>query len=190
MNKTTANDIQVQEVVQKYIGTIKAKTVAEKVYEVMREETQHTHNGRECFIHQDETGALVLTMESMVKKSVETILRQYLEDDNVEKCLVQLMPENTATEKIMGIEVIHVKGSNSEIYTKLLKHKASDECEERFMIELQTAIEAAPPDVLHLHPAYSGALAALSAASLRPSPPVSRRKRHLENKSDTGAGCR
>lgn len=142
MNKTTANDIQVQEVVQKYIGTIKAKTVAEKVYEVMREETQHTHNGRECFIHQDETGALVLTMESMVKKSVETILRQYLEDDNVEKCLVQLMPENTATEKIMGIEVIHVKGSNSEIYTKLLKHKASDECEERFMIELQTAIEA------------------------------------------------
>ncbi|MBP3502547.1 MAG: hypothetical protein J6K42_03610 [Clostridia bacterium] len=143
MNKTTAkNDIQV--VLQEYIGNRKAKKVAEAVYEVMQAETQHTHNGKKFFINEDEIGALVLTMESMVKKSVEAILYQNLEEDEVGECLEQLMAESNATEieKIIGIETIHVEGSDSKIYSELLEHKALNNREKEFMKNLRTAIEA------------------------------------------------
>lgn len=143
MSKTTAkNDIQV--VLQEYIGNRKAKKVAEAVYAVMQAETQHTHNGKKFFINEDETGVLVLTMESMVKKSVETILYQNLEEDEVEECLEQLMAESNATEteKIMGIETIYVEGSDSKIYSELLKHKSKNDAEKGFMENLRTAIEA------------------------------------------------
>lgn len=143
MSKATAkNDIQV--VLQEYIGNRKAMKVAEAVYAVMQKETQHEHKGKKFFVNEDETGALVLTMESMVKKSVEAILYQNLEEDEVEECLEQLMAESNATEteKIMGIETIHVEGSDSKIYSELLKHEALDDCQRKFMNNLRTAIEA------------------------------------------------
>lgn len=143
MNKAAAkNDIQV--VLQEYIGNRKAKKVAEAVYAVMQAETQYIHKGKKFFINEDETGALVLTMESMVKKSVETILYQNLEEDDVEECLEQLMAESNATETetIMGIETIHVESSDSKIYSELLKHEAVKKCEKKFMNDLRTAIEA------------------------------------------------
>lgn len=143
MNKATAkNDIQV--VLQEYIGNRKATKVAEAVYAVMQTETQHTHNGKKFFVNEDETGALVLTMESMVKKSVEAILYQNLEEDEVKECLEQLMAESNATEteKILGIETIYVEGSDSKIYSELLEHKALNDCEKEFMNNLRTAIEA------------------------------------------------
>lgn len=144
MSKATAkNDIQV--VLQEYIGNRKAKKLAEAVYAVMHIETQHTHNGKKFFVNEDETGALVLTMESMVKKSVEAILYQNLEEDEVKECLEQLMAESNATEtkKILGsIETIYVEGSDSKIYSELLEHKALNDCEKKFMNNLRTAIEA------------------------------------------------
>lgn len=143
MSKATAkNDIQV--VLQEYIGNRKATKVAEAVYAVMQTETQHTHNGKKFFVNEDETGALVLTMESMVKKSVEAILYQNLEEDEVKECLEQLMAESNATEteKILGIETIYVEGSDSKIYSELLEHKALNDREKEFMNNLRTAIEA------------------------------------------------
>lgn len=141
MSKATAkNDIQV--VLQEYLGNRKAMKVAETIYAVMQAETQHTHNGKKFFINEDDNGELVLTMKSMVKKSVEIILYQNLKEDDVEECLERLIAESNATEteKIMGIETIHVEGSDSKIYSELLKHKAEDYMEEIFMKELRTAI--------------------------------------------------
>lgn len=146
MSKATAkNDIQ--GVLKEYIGNRRATKVAEAVYEVMQTETQHTHNGKKFFVNEDETGALVLTMESMAKKSVKAILYQNLkelEEDELEECLEQLMAasNSTETEKTMGIETIQVEGSDSKIYSELLKHKTVNDCEEDFMKNLRTAIEA------------------------------------------------
>ena len=81
---------------------------------------------------------------AMVKKSVEAILYQNLEEDEVKECLEQLMAESNATEtkKILGIETICVEGSDSKIYSELLEHKALNDCEKKFMNNLRTAIEA------------------------------------------------
>ena len=143
MSKATAkNEIQV--VLQEYLGNRKAAKVAETVYAVMQTETQHTHNGKMFFINEDSKGALVLTMESIVKEHVETILTQYLEKDEVQECLEQLMVGSISTEKEMTteIETISVEGSDSQIYSELLKYTPIDGYEEEFLENLKKAVNA------------------------------------------------
>lgn len=143
MSKATAkNEIQV--VLQEYLGNRKAAKVAETVYAVMQTETQHTHNGKMFFINEDSNGALVLTMESMVKEHVETILTQYLEKDEMQECLEQLMVGSisTGTEMTTEIETILVEGSDSQIYSELLEYTPADSAEKRFLEDLKKAVDA------------------------------------------------
>ena len=143
MSKATAkNEIQV--VLQEYLGNRKAAKVAETVYTVIQKETQHTHNGKKFFINEDSNGALVLTMESMVKEQVETILTQYLEKDEVQECLQQLMVGgiSTETELTAEFETITVEGSDSQIYFDMLKYTPTSENEEKFLKFLKEAVYA------------------------------------------------
>ena len=140
MSKATAkNEIQV--VLQEYLGNRKAAKVAETVYAVIQKETQHTHNGKKFFINEDSNGALVLTMESMVKEQVETILTQYLEKDEVQECLQQLMV-GVITELTAEFETITVEGSDSQIYFDMLKYTPTSENEEKFLKFLKKAVYA------------------------------------------------
>jgi|GEM_PF-1687319 hypothetical protein len=143
MSKATAkNEIQV--VLQEYLGNRKAAKVAETVYAVIQKETRHTHNGKMFFINEDSNGALVLTMESMVKEQVETILTQYLEKDKVQECLQQLIVGgiSTETELTAEFETITVEGSDSQIYFDMLKYAPSSETEKEFLEFLKEAVDA------------------------------------------------
>ena len=143
MSKATAkNEIQV--VLQEYLGNRKAAKVAETVYAVIQKETQHTHNGKKFFINEDSNGALVLTMESMVKEQVEKILTQYLEKDEVQECLQQLMVGgiSTETELTAEFETITVEGSDSQIYFDMLKYAPASETEKKFLEFLKEAVDA------------------------------------------------
>lgn len=143
MSKATAkNEIQV--VLQEYLGNRKAAKVAEIVYGVIQKETQHTHNGKKFFINEDSNGALVLTMESMVKEQVETILTQYLEKDEVQECLQQLMVGGISTETELTAEfgTITVEGSDSQIYFDMLKYIPASENEKEFLEFLKEAVDA------------------------------------------------
>lgn len=143
MSKATAkNEIQV--VLQEYLGNRKAAKVAETVYAVIQKETRHTHNGKMFFINEDSNGALVLTMESMVKKQVETILTQYLEKDEVQECLQQLIVGgiSTETELTAEFETITVEGSDSQIYFDMLKYAPASETEKEFLEFLKEAVDA------------------------------------------------
>lgn len=131
---TAKNEIQV--VLQEYLGNRKAAKVAEAVYAVMQAETQHAHNGKKFFINEDSNGVLLLTMESKVKEHVETILSRNLEEDEVQECLEQLMAEMTAE-----IETILVEGSDSQIYSDLLKHTPADDSEKSFLDNLEEAVQ-------------------------------------------------
>ena len=142
MSKATAkNEIQV--VLQEYLGNRKAAKVAETVYTVIQKETQHTHNGKKFFINEDSNGALVLTMESMVKEQVETILTQYLEKDEVQECLQQLMV-GVITELTAEFETITVEGSDSQIYFDMLKYTpaSNSKNEKKFLEFLKEAVAA------------------------------------------------
>ena len=143
MSKATAkNEIQV--VLQEYLGNRKAAKVAETVYAVIQKETQHTHNGKKFFINEDSNGVLVLTMESMVKEQVEKILTQYLEKDEVQECLQQLMVGgiSTETELTAEFETITVEGSDSQIYFDMLKYTPASETEKKFLEFLKEAVDA------------------------------------------------
>ena len=143
MIKATAKD-EIQVVLQEYLGNRKAAKVAETVYAVIQKETQHTHNGKKFFINEDSNGALVLTMESMVKEQVETILTQYLEKDEVQECLQQLIVGgiSTETELTAEFETITVEGSDSQIYFDMLKYTPTSENEEKFLKFLKEAVYA------------------------------------------------
>lgn len=143
MIKTTAKD-EIQVVLQEYLGNRKAAKVAETVYAVIQKETQHTHNGKKFFINEDSNGALVLTMESMVKEQVETILTQYLEKDEVQECLQQLIVGgiSTETELTAEFETITVEGSDSQIYFDMLKYAPACETEKEFLVFLKEAVDA------------------------------------------------
>ena len=143
MSKATAkNEIQV--VLQEYLGNRKAAKVAETVYAVIQKETRHTHNGKMFFINEDSNGALVLTMESMVKEQVETILTQYLEKDEVQECLQQLIVGgiSTETELTAEFETITVEGSDSQIYFDMLEYAPASETEKKFLEFLKEAVDA------------------------------------------------
>ena len=143
MIKATAKD-EIQVVLQEYLGNRKAAKVAETVYAVIQKETQHTHNGKKFFINEDSNGALVLTMESMVKKQVKTILTQYLEKDEVQECLQQLIVGgiSTETELTAEFETITVEGSDSQIYFDMLKYAPASETEKEFLEFLKEAVDA------------------------------------------------
>ncbi len=143
MSKATAkNEIQV--VLQEYLGNRKAAKVAETVYAVIQKETQHTHNGKKFFINEDSNGVLVLTMESMVKEQVEKILTQYLEKDEVQECLQQLMVGGISTETASTVEfeTITVESSDSQIYFDMLKYTPASETEREFLKFLKEAVDA------------------------------------------------
>ena len=143
MSKTTAmNEFQV--ILSEYLGNRKAAKVAESIYVVMQAETQHTHNGKKFFINEDSNGALVLTMESMVKERVETILTKYLERDEVQECLQKLMAGgiSTETELTAEFETITVEGSDSRIYFDMLKYTPASENEKKFLEFLKEAVDA------------------------------------------------
>ena len=143
MIKATAKD-EIQVVLQEYLGNRKAAKVAETVYAVIQKETQHTHNGKKFFINEDSNGALVLTMESMVKEQVETILTQYLEKDEVQECLQQLIVGgiSTETELTAEFETITVEGFDSQIYFDMLKYAPASETEKEFLEFLKEAVDA------------------------------------------------
>ena len=143
MSKATAKN-EIQEVLQEYLGNRKAAKVAETVYAVIQKETQYTYNGKIFFINEDSNGALVLTMESMVKEQVETILTQYLEKDEVQECLQQLMVGgiSTETELTAEFETITVEGSDSQIYFDMLKYTPASETEREFLKFLKEAVDA------------------------------------------------
>ena len=143
MIKATAKD-EIQVVLQEYLGNRKAAKVAETVYAVIQKETQHTHNGKKFFINEDSNGALVLTMESMVKEQVETILTQYLEKDEVQECLQQLIVGgiSTETELTAEFETITVEGSDSQIYFDMLNYAPASETEKEFLEFLKEAVDA------------------------------------------------
>lgn len=143
MIKATAKD-EIQVVLQEYLGNRKAAKVAETVYVVIQKETQHTHNGKKFFINEDSNGALVLTMESMVKEQVKTILTQYLEKDEVQECLQQLIVGgiSTETELTAEFETITVEGSDSQIYFDMLKYAPASETEKEFLEFLKEAVDA------------------------------------------------
>ena len=143
MIKATAKD-EIQVVLQEYLGNRKAAKVAETVYAVIQKETQHTHNGKKFFINEDSNGALVLTMESMVKEQVEKILTQYLEKDEVQECLQQLIVGGilTETELTAEFETITVEGSDSQIYFDMLKYAPASETEKKFLEFLKEAVDA------------------------------------------------
>lgn len=143
MSKATAkNEIQV--VLQEYLGNRKAAKVAETVYAVIQKETQHTHNGKKFFINEDSNGVLVLTMESMIKEQVEKILTQYLEKDEVQECLQQLMVGGISTETASTVEfeTITVESSDSQIYFDMLKYTPASENEREFLKFLKEAVDA------------------------------------------------
>ena len=143
MSKATAKN-EIQEVLQEYLGNRKAAKVAETVYAVIQKETQYTYNGKMFFINEDSNGALVLTMESMVKEQVETILTRYLEKDEVQECLQQLMVGgiSTETELTAEFETITVEGSDSQIYFDMLKYTPASETEKKFLEFLKEAVDA------------------------------------------------
>lgn len=143
MSKATAKN-EIRAVIQYYLGNRMAAKVAETVYAVIQKETQHTHNDKTFFINEDSNGALVLTMESMVKEQVETILTQYLEKDEVQECLQQLMVGgiSTETELTAEVETITVEGSDSHIYSDMLKYTPASEAEEKFLKFLKDAVNA------------------------------------------------
>lgn len=149
-NATARNDVQViQKALEEYLGNRKAAKVAVEISAAMQEETLHTHKGEVFYIHKDEVGALVLTMESTVKNQVGEILHSYLEKDEVEEFLEWLMGEQLDTEaiaKTTEFETIKVEGSNSKTYVELMKHKATNTLEENFMKALKEAISASVQD--------------------------------------------
>jgi len=148
-NATAKNDVQVlQKALEEYLGNRVAAKVAVEISAAMQEETQHTHKGEVFYIHKDEVGALVLTMESNVKNQVGSILNPYLEKDEVEEFLEWLMGEQPldATAETAEFETIKVEGSESMIYAKLMEHVAASEKEKFFKMNLKEAISASVPD--------------------------------------------
>ena len=151
-NVTAKNDVQViQKALEEYLENRKAAKVAVEISAAMQEETQHTHMGEVFYIHKDEVGTLVLTMESAVKSKVEAILNSYLEKDEVQECLEllisgQAMCETKATTETAEFETIKVEGSDSKIYATLMKHKTASDAEAKFKNTLKEAISASVQD--------------------------------------------
>lgn len=146
-NATAKNDVQaIKKVLEEYLRNRKAEKVAVEISAAMQEETQHTHMGEVFYIHKDEVGALVLTMESTVKNKVEAILNSYLEKDEVQECFGLLrdrkLGETKKTAEAAEFETIKVEGSDSKIYATLMEHETANDNEVKFKNTLKEAISA------------------------------------------------
>lgn len=130
---TVMNEVQgIQKVLEEYLGNRKVAKIAVEISVAMQGETQHTHGEEVFFVHKDEAGKLILTMESSVKENVQAILNSYLEEDEVQKCMEQLMAENCET-KATEFETIKIPGSDSPVYAELLKHEPVNDEEVSFI---------------------------------------------------------
>ncbi len=139
-NATVMNEVQeIRKVLEEYLGNRKAAKVAVEISVAVQEETQHTHSGEVFFVHKDEAGKLVLKMESSVKENVQAILNSYLEKDEAQECIEQLMAGNCEI-KATEFETIKIPGSESPIYAELLKHEPTNDKEAKFIDNLKEAI--------------------------------------------------
>ena len=136
---------RIQKVLEEYLGNRKAAKVAVEISVAMQVETQHTHSGEVFFVHKDEAGKLVLTMESEIKENVLTILNSYLEEDEAQECIEQLMAENCETKATTEFETIKIPGSGP-FYAELLKHKPENGKEAKFIANLKEAISKSISD--------------------------------------------
>ena len=131
-NATAKNEIQA--ILREYLGNKKVPKVAETVYAAMQTETHHTHNGKDFFINEDFRGALVLTMESMIKEHVQKVLLQYLEEDEIPECLEQLMEAIISTEEDMTAEeletIVSQKADKNKIQAVLQEYMGNQKAVE------------------------------------------------------------
>ena len=133
------NDVRaIQDILEEYLGNRKAAKVALEFSALMQGKTKHKYREEVFFIHKNEEGELVLTMESEVKEKIQTILKSYLEEDEVNECLKQLMLEISGI--VSEFETIRIPGSNNSIYAELLKHKPVNELQKVFFGNLKTVI--------------------------------------------------
>ena len=78
-----------------------------------------------------------------VMNDVQAILNSYLEEDEVQECIEQLMTSET---KATEFETIKIPGSDSHIYAKLIKHKPANHEEKIFIDNLKEAISKSIKD--------------------------------------------
>lgn len=148
VNTTAKNEVQL--VLEEYLGNRKAEKVSEELLVVMEVERKYEYYDKTFYVHQGEKGELVLTTQSIVKTKVEEILKKYLEKDDIEVCLKQIMEEadlssttHTKTARSIfdtGIETINIEGSDSGKYSELFKHNPVDEDEREFIKMFAEAI--------------------------------------------------
>ena len=137
--KNTVNEVRlIRDILEEYLGNRKAEKVAVEISDVMHEENKYTHNGEVFYVYKNEAGKLVLTMEFPLKKNVQTILKSYLKEDEVNECLEQLMLEISGI--VTEFETIRIPASNNSIYAELLKHEPANKKEESFIDNLKKVI--------------------------------------------------
>ena len=131
-NATAKNEIQA--ILREYLGNKKVPKVAEAVYAAMQTETHHTHNGKDFFINEDFRGALVLTMESMIKEHIQKVSLQYLEEDEIPECLEQLMEAIISTEENLTAEeletIVSQKADKNKIQAVLQEYMGNQKAVE------------------------------------------------------------
>lgn len=142
MKKATAvNDVDViRKILNEFLGNRKAAKVAEIIYAAMQDESQHSHKGQNFFVHKDNEGKLVLTMESAMKESLTNILKQYLEKEDVKECCAMILSRHNNITDVKEYDSIKIYGSNNSMYEELLNHKTVNNMEVVFMNELKKAI--------------------------------------------------
>ena len=108
---TTKNEIQA--ILKEYFGEKMAEKTSEEVYDVIKQETQHEHNGKTFFVKEGKDGELHLTMEPVSKKIVEDILRKRMEE-STEECLKRLFSEAEENEPVSGEDSSNQSKAESE----------------------------------------------------------------------------
>lgn len=85
-------------------------------------------------------------MKSTSKNGIQVkeILYRNIEETQVHKCAQHLITESisTKTEITTNIETIWVEGSDSQIYSELLKHTPANDAQKRFLNNLKKAIKS------------------------------------------------
>ena len=112
MTMATAKN-EIQAILKEYFGKRMGEKTFEEVYEVMRQETQHEHNGKTFFVKEGTDGELHLTMEPVSKKIVEEILRKCMEE-SAEECLKRLFSETEENEPVSGEDSSNQSKAESE----------------------------------------------------------------------------
>ena len=119
MTMATAKN-EIQAILKEYFGEKMAEKTSEEVYDVIKQETQHEHNGKTFFAKEGKDGELHLTMEPVSKKIVEDILRKRMEE-STEECLKRLFSEAEENEPVSG------EGSNSKSENESAEQSMTDD---------------------------------------------------------------